>query len=213
MGSSDTRVLIVDDDADLRGALTDFISKMGVKVRTAGSVQEAQHLLQTEAIPFDLVLTDLKIPGGSGMDVLHAAHSRSMESLVTIITGYASIETAIDAIRLGAYNYVTKPFSLNEIGVQVRNMIERIALSKENARLSLRLQELYQQVNRVQNERTDVVRLHDDLSRKLDQILSIIKLSDTQSPVARPDKPATTKLFNEIDRIDKTREMANASRL
>jgi DNA-binding NtrC family response regulator len=181
MGSaSDIRVLIVDDDVDLRDALTEYISRMGVKVRNAGNVAEAQHLLQAETIPFDLVLTDLKIPGGSGMDVLRAAHSRSLDSLVTIITGYASMETAIEAIRLGAYNYVTKPFSLNEIGVQVRNMMERVTLSKENARLSIRLQELYQQVNRVQSERADVTRLHEDLtrqlqenSRKLDQLLRL----------------------------------------
>ena len=212
MGSSDTKVLIVDDDADLRAALTDFISKMGVKVRTAGSVEETQHLLHKEAVPFDLVLTDLKIPGGSGLDVLRAAHSRSMETLVTIITGYASIETAIDAIRLGAYNYVTKPFSLNEIGVQVRNMIERVALSKENARLSLRLQELYQQVNRVQNERTDVLRSNEDLSKKLDQILNILK-ADVQSQPMRSEAPASNRLLNEVDTLDRVRELATASRI
>ena len=177
---SDIKVLVVDDDVDLRDALTEYISRMGAKVRTAGNVAEAEHLLQTETTPFDLVLTDLKIPGGSGMDVLKSAHSRSLDSLVTIITGYATMETAIEAIRLGAYNYVTKPFSLNEIGVQVRNMMERVTLSKENAHLSLRLQELYQQLNRAQSERADVVRLHEDLSRqlqensrKLDQLLTL----------------------------------------
>jgi DNA-binding NtrC family response regulator len=180
MGSGDIKVLIVDDDVDLCGALTDYISRMGVRVQTASNVAEAQHLLQAGTTPFDLVLTDLKIPGGSGLDILRASHVRSPDTLVTIITGYASLETAIDAIRLGAYNYVTKPFSLNEIGVQVRNMIERITLSKENARLSVRLQELYQQVNRIQSERTDVARLYEELSkqiqensRKLDQLLSL----------------------------------------
>jgi DNA-binding NtrC family response regulator len=180
MEHSAVRILVVDDDIDLRSALTDYISQMDISVRTAGNVNEAQRLIQAEATPFDLVLVDLKIPGGSGMDVLKSARTRSPNTLVTIITGYASIETAIDAIRLGAYNYITKPFSLNEIGVQVRNMVERITLSKENARLSVRLQELYQQINRVQSERVDVIRLHEDLSRliqentrKLDQILAL----------------------------------------
>jgi DNA-binding NtrC family response regulator len=220
MGSSDIRVLVVDDDVDLREALTEYISKMGVKVRTAGNVAEAQLLLRNETVPFDLVLTDLKIPGGSGMDVLRAAHTRSAESLVTIITGYASMETAIEAIRLGAYNYITKPFSLNEIGVQVRNMIERVTLSKENARLSIRLQELYQQVNRAQNERSDAVRLHEDISknlqenaRKLDQLLTLhsTKVAGIHNPATRPDKSAISTLIKAIERLDKLKETSGIS--
>jgi DNA-binding NtrC family response regulator len=180
MSANEIKILIVDDDEDLCVALTDFISQMGVQVQTAATVLEAQQKLQNEPLPFDLVLTDLRIPGGSGMDVLKAARSRSLDSLVTIITGYASIETAIEASRLGAYNYITKPFSLDEIGVQVRNMIERVSLSRENARLSVRLQELYKQVDRIQSERVDFVRMHENLmkilqenSRKLDELLNL----------------------------------------
>jgi len=181
MGTGDIRVLVVDDDTDLSAALTDFISRMGVKVRSAASVSEAEHLIQAEPVPFDLILTDLKIPGGSGTDILRAAHARSVDSLVTIITGYGSMESAIEAIRLGAYNYVTKPFSLNDIGVQVRNMIERVSLSKENARLSLRLQELYQQLNRDQGEQgsarfsEEIRRQLQEQGRKLDQILALLE--------------------------------------
>jgi len=185
MSSNDIRVLVVDDDKDLRAALTEFISRMGVQVRTAGNVPEAQRLLQGDPVPFDLVLTDLKIPGGSGTDVLRAAHARNVDSLVTIITGYASMESAIEAIRLGAYNYVTKPFSFNDIAVQVRNMVERVSLSKENARLSLRLQELYRQVNRDQNDLGNILRLQEgfrkqlqDNSRKLDEILRLLNSSN-----------------------------------
>jgi DNA-binding NtrC family response regulator len=180
MTSSGIKILIVDDDEDLCVALTDFISQMGVLVQTAGNVPEAQQKLQTETVPFDLILTDLRIPGGSGLDVLKAACERSADSLVMIITGYASMDTAIEAARLGAYNYVTKPFSLDEIGVQVRNMIERVSLSRENARLSLRLQELYQQLERVERERADFVQINKNLlkllqenSRKLDDILNL----------------------------------------
>ena len=180
MGTSSMHALIVDDDVDLRSALTDYISQMDVTVRTAGSVTEAVRAIQSDPASFELILTDLKIPGGSGMDVLKAAHSRNPNTLVTIITGYATMETAIDAIRLGAHNYIAKPFSLNELGVQVRNMIERVTLSRENERLSLRLQELYQQVNQIQTERNDFSRMHEDLgkqlqenTRKLDQLLAL----------------------------------------
>jgi DNA-binding NtrC family response regulator len=179
MGNSEPKVLIVDDDEDMRATLMDFISRMGAKVKTATDVPDAKRLLTSEQSPFDLVLTDLKIPGGSGLDIVKAAHVRSAETLVTIITGYASLETAIEAVRLGAYDYITKPFSLEEIGVQVRNMMERVALSKENSRLSLRLQEVYEELNRLQNERRDTLRIQEEIrrevlenGRKLDKLLS-----------------------------------------
>ncbi len=170
MAQNELKVLIVDDDEDMRATLTDFItSKMGIKVRTAADVPEAKRVLLAEVPPFDLVLADLKLPGGTGLDVLKTAHARSSDTLITIITGYASLETAIEAIRLGAYDYMTKPFSLDEIGVHVRNMIERVSLSKENARLSLRLQELYEQVNRLQMERTDLARFHEEIRREIQE--------------------------------------------
>jgi two-component system, NtrC family, response regulator PilR len=180
MSSNEIKLLIVDDDVDLCLALNEFISQMGIRVQTAGNVSEAQQKLQNEPIPFDLVLTDLRIPGGSGMDVLKAARARSIDTLITIITGYSSVETAIEAARLGTYNYMTKPFSLDEIGVQVRNMIERVSLSKENARLSVRLQELYKELDRVQSEQAEFIKMNNNLvkqlqekSRKLDDLMSL----------------------------------------
>ncbi|HYK87597.1 MAG TPA: response regulator [Acidobacteriota bacterium] len=179
MAPIELRVLVVDDDEDMRATLMDFISRMGAKVKTASDVSDAKRALTSELAPFDLVLTDLKLPGGSGLDIVQAAHVRNSETLVTIITGFASLETAIEAVRLGAYDYITKPFSLEEIGVQVRNMMERVALSKENSRLSVRLQELYEELNRVQNERKEMLRMQDEIkkglqenSRKLDQLLA-----------------------------------------
>jgi DNA-binding NtrC family response regulator len=184
MGTSDIKLLIVEDDPDLRSALNEYISRMGVMVSAAGNASDALNLLQCESPPFDVILTDLKIPGGTGMDILKAAHNRSLDALVAIITGYASMETAIEAIRLGAYNYITKPFSLNEIGVHVRNMIERVSLSKENARLSIRLQELYKQINQIQTEKSDLARTNDDIrrqlqenNRKLDLLISLCSKS------------------------------------
>ena len=189
MSQAIIRVLIVDDDEDMRTTLMDFVSRLGVKASTAGNVAEAQWALRTEAAPFELVLTDLKLPGGSGMEVLRAARARSAETLVTIITGYASLETAIEAIRFGAYDYITKPFTLDEIGVQVRNMIARVSLSKENAHLSLRLQQLYEQLDRLQNERHAALCLQEDIreelqdsGRKLDLILAALRPENQTTP-------------------------------
>ena len=163
-------MLVVDDDEDMRATLIDFISKMGVKVRQAANLEEARRFLGNDADPYDIVITDLRLPDGNGLEVVRAAHSRRPDTLVTIVTGYASLDTAIEAIRLGAYDYVTKPFTLDQIGVQVRNMVQRILLSKENARLSVRLQELYQEVNRLQSEKVEAVGFHNEIRRQLLEI-------------------------------------------
>lgn len=235
MTQNELKVLIVDDDEDMRATLTDFLtSKMGVKVRTAADVPEAKRVLQAEAPPFDLVLADLKLPGGTGLDVLKTAHARSSDTLITIITGYASLETAIEAIRLGAYDYMTKPFSLDEIGVHVRNMIERISLSKENARLSLRLQELYEQVHRLQSERSEMAKFQEeirremqDAGRKLDLLLKANPLSPSLNPatsagadlnpvsdllrgVEKPDIPRTASLASAYEAEGRRRGLAGA---
>lgn len=183
------RVLVVDDDEDMRVTLTDFISRLGIKVSAAGGIADAEKALRGENPPFDMVMTDLRLPGGSGMDVLRAAHARCSETLVTIVTGYASLETAIEAIRLGAYDYITKPFTLDEIGVHVRNMIARVSLAKENAHLSIRLQQLYEQVNRLQSERDAAWSMQDNVlqelqkqSRKLDLLLTVLKGGNQLKP-------------------------------
>ncbi len=219
MGQNDLRVLIVDDDEDMRATLQHFISKMGVVVRTAGDTTEARRLLANEATAFDIVLTDLKLPGGSGLDIVKSAHARSSETLVTIVTGFASLETAIEAIRLGAYDYITKPFSLDEIGVQIRNMIARVSLSKENARLSLRLQELYEQVNRLQKERLDVHRYHEEtrrdlleINRKLDLLLASQNngAAKSQAVDPHPEKTAIKNLFRELENLDRPKGSATS---
>lgn len=214
MSTAEINILLVEDDDDMRLALSDFVSQMGVKVKTARDVPDALRAIQNEQDPFSIVLTDLKLPGGTGMDVVRAAHSRAAESLVTIVTGYASLETAIEAIRLGAYDYITKPFSLDEIGVQVRNMIERVSLSKENARLSERLQEVYQQLERFQSERVEMLKFQEqllgsirDATGKLDQLLQDNDLSKRPQPAdSGPDKTLISGLFNKLDKLDKIKK-------
>jgi DNA-binding NtrC family response regulator len=180
MGSDEIKILLVEDDDDLRITLSDFISRMGVRVKTARDVQGALRIIQNDEIACSIVLTDLKLPGGTGMDVVKAAHGRAPGSLVTILTGYASLETAIEAIRAGAYDYITKPFSLEEIGVQVRNMIERVALSRENVRLSLRLQDVCRQLDTYRAERIEMLKYQErildslrEATGKLDQLLQV----------------------------------------
>ncbi len=212
MTQSDLRVLVVDDEEDMRATLSDYISGMGLKIKTAMDVPDSQRLLRVESPPFDIVLADLKLPGGSGLDILKTALARSRDTLVSIITGYASLETAIEAIRLGAYDYITKPFSLDEIGIKVRNMAERISLSKENARLSLRLQELLEQVSRLQGERSEVLRVQEEIRKGVDEIHRKLDLllphRNGATPVesaqiAPPAKATLAELTEEMGKMER----------
>jgi two-component system response regulator PilR (NtrC family) len=89
---------------------------------------------------YDLVVTDLKIPGGSGVEVLNAAKAAQRETEVVVITAFATAETAVDAMKQGAYDYLTKPFKVEEIKITVRKALERAALAAENRELRRRLE-------------------------------------------------------------------------
>ena len=139
------QVLIVDDDKSLLEVLSDIVSAAGHKVHSSSDGGEAVELIRRQ--PFDLVITDLMMPGADGMEVLRAARRNQPETLVIIITGHASLQTAIEAVREGAYDYIRKPFNLEEIELACKNSSERIRLLRENKRLLAQLQEAYRQMD------------------------------------------------------------------
>jgi DNA-binding response OmpR family regulator len=138
------QVLIVDDDDSVRKVLTDIVAAAGHKVHPSSDGSEAVELIRRQ--PFDLVITDLMMPGADGMEVLRAARRNQPEALVIIITGHASLQTAIEAVREGAYDYIRKPSKLEEIELASKNAGERIRLLRENKRLLSQLQEAYRQL-------------------------------------------------------------------
>lgn len=138
------QVLIVDDDDSLRKVLTDIVAAAGHRVHSSSDGGEAVKLIRRQ--PFDLVITDLMMPGADGIEVLRAARRNQPEALVIIITGHASLQTAIEAVREGAYDYIRKPFKLEEIELASKNAGERIRLLRENKRLLAQLQEAYRQL-------------------------------------------------------------------
>jgi DNA-binding NtrC family response regulator len=84
---------------------------------------------------YRLVITDLQLPGADGLDVLRAARDANPSCFVVIVTGYASLDSAIQAVRLGAYDYLTKPFSLGQLDVLLKRVQEHLTLEDENRRL------------------------------------------------------------------------------
>ena len=102
------RLLVVDDEINLRRVLTVLLTTDGHTVCEAGTFAEARAALQRE--PFDAVLTDQKLPDGDGLGVLAVATSLTTPPPVVVITAFATVELAVEAMRLGAFDFITKPF-------------------------------------------------------------------------------------------------------
>jgi DNA-binding NtrC family response regulator len=127
------RVLVVDDDDDIRAFLGSVLAKQSVTVVTAGSGAEAMSVLGREA--FDVVLLDLRLPDASGLDVLRWAREADVDTEFIVLTGHAEVETAVEAMRLGAYDFVAKPWRNSELLQVVGKAAEKKSLRRENVAL------------------------------------------------------------------------------
>ena len=134
------RVLVVDDDCDLRLTLCEYLGSFNFMVSSAPNGSEAINILHSGRPAFDIIFTDLFMPPGpDGLEVLRVARQLNPLSYVVVLTGYSSIETAIESIRSGAFDYITKPFKLAQIEIVANRIIEHLALSSDNKRLSQKL--------------------------------------------------------------------------
>jgi two-component system, NtrC family, response regulator AtoC len=128
--SAQVKVLVVDDDPVACDLLKEVLLKEGYVVDVAGGGQEAVHTGKDTL--FDLVLADVRMPDVDGLDVLRAFKASSPDTIVIVMTAFGSIETAIEAIKDGAYDYVSKPFKIDEIAIVIRRALERRRLLQEN---------------------------------------------------------------------------------
>ena len=128
------RILVVDDERSLRGAVSLALERAGHEVASTGSAEEAAVALRDE--PFDVVLTDVRLGSGSGMDVLRDAKRTAPGTEVVVMTAFGCIEDAVEAMQLGAHNYVTKPFESAELKALVDRALEhrRLASRLEGSR-------------------------------------------------------------------------------
>jgi DNA-binding NtrC family response regulator len=116
------RILVVDDDVLMNDFLKEIFTRREYQVEQAFDGQTAARLLETK--PYDLVLTDKKMPGGGGLEVLRAAASGRVQTRVILMTAYGSVEGAVDAMRLGAFDYIMKPFDADQIEEMVERALE-----------------------------------------------------------------------------------------
>ena len=125
-----SRILVVDDEQSMRDFLSIMLKKEGYDVVTAENGGGALKAIQAEI--FDLVITDVKMPGIDGIEVLKTVKEVSPETVVIMITAFATAETAVEAMKLGAYDYITKPFKVDEIKLVIQKALEKRYLRKEN---------------------------------------------------------------------------------
>jgi two-component system response regulator PilR (NtrC family) len=135
--TSKGRILVVDDERSMQEFLEIFFRREGFEVVTAPDVDSA--LLAIDADDFDMVISDVQMPGRNGLEVLRAVKETSPETIVIMITAFANTETAIAAMKEGAYDYITKPFKLDELSLVVEKALEKKLLSSENRRLRTEL--------------------------------------------------------------------------
>jgi len=165
------RILVVDDDPLIRDMVEDLLGDGGFETTAVESAEQA--LREIEAHDFDLVLSDLQMPGKDGLELLGSLRALRPELPVILMTGFGSIETAVKAIRAGAFDFVTKPFGADALMVAIEKALEHTALQEENRRLRLAVErtasfgelvgksramnEIYALVRKIANNRSNVL--------------------------------------------------------
>ena len=145
------KILIVDDEKTVADILKDCISDKERSIDVCYDGLDGIDHIQKNS--YDLVIVDLVMPKVGGLDVLKYAKVANPEVLVIIITGYASVETAIMAVREGAYDYIRKPCKLEEIKIVVDNAIDKIKLFRENKGLLKEIKDAYHELMLLKNEK------------------------------------------------------------
>ena len=134
-------ILIIDDEPLMRISISDALKSEGYNTLSAASGSEGLKAVKDNS--YDVVITDLKLPEVDGLQILKACRQFSPGTKVLMITAYASVETAVEAMKQGAYDYITKPFSMDELILTVRRLIEIKDIEDENVYLKEKIEEKY----------------------------------------------------------------------
>jgi nitrogen regulation protein NR(I) len=135
------RAIVIEDDETVRDVLRSFLTEKGFEVTLAQNGEAGLEMLRTEK--FDLILTDLVMPGITGMDVLKEAIASKINIPVIVMTAFGTVQTAVEAMRIGAFDYLTKPFNLDELMIVIEKALSVSKLQKENVMLKMQLKKKY----------------------------------------------------------------------
>src|SRR3990172_4562127 len=135
------RAIVVDDEASVCEAVKAILESEGIEAVSFTRSKDALETIRNEN--FDLVITDLKMPEMDGLELYDKARPLSPESIYIIITAYGTVNSAVDAIKRGVYDYIMKPFTPDEVRIPVRRALERKALERENVALKSQIEVRY----------------------------------------------------------------------
>jgi len=164
-GGDQYTLLIVDDDPLFLGLLEEVLAEESLTVITAADGAEAMALLDHHSV--DVIVTDLQMPNLNGLELLREAKRRIPHILVIIVTGYASLETALEAIKGGAYDYVTKPFQTEEMKITVHNALDSVRLVRANERLLEELRAANEELERIRSRQQELSEEVKDLGGRM----------------------------------------------
>jgi len=150
VNGEDAHILVVDDEGAIRYSISKTLQRVGYQVHTAASGEEALEMMQRQ--DYDVVLTDIRMPGLTGVELLARVKEQAPDAVVILLTGYASLETAIESLRLGAHDYLVKPSSSQDIRNSVSQGLER-ARNLRHRRVLLRT--IRENVEELTGERVD----------------------------------------------------------
>ena len=168
MGSE--KILVIDDSPEIVNLFSDYLHTEGYEVDTAGDGAIGISLVERNS--YDLIVTDLKMPGTDGMEVLKYIREHSPDTLCIILTGYGTVKSAVEAIKMGAFDYLTKPVKMDEILVTFQRAFEYRDLKRENLHLRSQLKKKYRFENIIGD------------SEEMQKVFEVIeKVADTDSTV------------------------------
>jgi len=176
-----TRVLVADDDEVFQGILAEAVQDAGGEVTLASDgVAALERLSEAD---FDILLTDLNMPRMDGLALLNHVRAMYPHMVAILITGFGSLESAIEALRLGVYDYLQKPFRAEQVAVTIRNAIERVRIFKERAALLEKIEKLHKKLCLAEGKRYPEYEIY-DISGRL--ISGPFILAEAERPAVFP---------------------------
>lgn len=167
------KVLVVDDEETLRNNVARYLETLGYGIESASNGDEAAMLLEKDA--FDILVTDIRMEGMDGLELLQHAHVVAPETVALVMTGYAGLDSALEAFRSGAFDYVKKPFTLEELGRKVEHISRFRSLVRENTSLRYELKKRHNASAIV--ARSEAVRRVNELIQKVAKVSSNILIT------------------------------------